>query len=73
MVARVQSYHGHLVVTFTTDGDEPEIQLVSTDERGIRVALRMIAKRDELRHGDQLTVTRADDGYETREVPRWSE
>jgi hypothetical protein len=70
MVARVQSYYGHLLVTFTADGDEPEIQLVSSGERAIRVAIQMIAKRDVLRHGDQLTVTRADNGWETSEVPR---
>jgi hypothetical protein len=70
MVARVQSYYGHLLVTFTTDGDESEIQLVSSGERALRVALQMIAKRDVLRHGDQLTVRRADDGYEGGEAVR---
>jgi hypothetical protein len=50
MVARVQSYHGHLLVAFTTEGDEPEIQLVSSGERALKVALLMIAKREALRH-----------------------
>jgi hypothetical protein len=70
MVARVQSHHGHLLVTFTTDGEEPEVQLVSSGERALKVALLMIAKRDVLRHGDQLSVKRADEGYDVSEMPR---
>jgi hypothetical protein len=70
MVARVQSYHGHLLVAFTSDGEEPEIQLVSSGERALKVALLMIARRDVLRPGDQLAVKRADDGYDTSEAPR---
>jgi hypothetical protein len=69
MVARVQSYHGHLLVTFTTDGEEPEIQLVASGERALKVALVMIAGRDVLRHGDQLAVRRADDGYDASGAP----
>jgi hypothetical protein len=39
-------------------------------ERTIKVVLLMIAKREALDHGDQLTVTGADNGYETTAVPR---
>jgi hypothetical protein len=58
MVARVRSYHEHLLMTFTTDGEEPEIQLVASGEHALKVALFMIAKRDVLRHGTTHRQTR---------------
>ena len=50
-----------LLITFETDGEEPEQERARTGERALKVALLMIAKRDELRHGDSLTVVKADE------------
>ena len=49
-----------LLVTFASDGEEPEQQRAPTGERALKVALLMLAKRDQLRHGDTLTVVNAD-------------
>jgi hypothetical protein len=62
MVGRTRTYRGTLLVTFTTDGEEPEQQLAATGERALKVALLMLAKRDALRPGDSLTVQAAEEG-----------
>ncbi len=59
MPAYTRSERGDLVVTFTTDGEHPEIQLVSSGEQAVRVAVLMIARRAKLYHGDALTVRSA--------------
>jgi hypothetical protein len=64
---------GDLQVTFESDGEEPETQFASTGERALKFALLMLAKRDELRDGDRLTVKRVDDGQNAtvvRGLPR---
>jgi hypothetical protein len=61
MPAYARSERGDLVVTFTTDGEDPEIQLVSSGEQAVRVAVLMIARRSRLYHGDVLTVRSADE------------
>jgi hypothetical protein len=61
MPAYTRSERGDLVVTFTTDGEDPEIQLVSSGEQAVRVAVLMIARRSRLHHGDALTVRSADE------------
>jgi hypothetical protein len=62
MVGRTRTYSGHLLLTFTTDGEEPEQQLAATGERALKIALLMIARRDVLRPGDTLTVQAAEEG-----------
>jgi hypothetical protein len=62
MVARTRTERGLLLVTFSRDGEDPEQQLASGGARALKMALLMIAKRDELRDGDQLTVQHADEG-----------
>jgi hypothetical protein len=61
MPAYTRSERGDLVVTFTTDGEDPEIQLVSSGEQAVRVAVLMIARRSRLYHGDALIVRSADE------------
>jgi hypothetical protein len=61
MPGYTRSERGDLVVTFTTDGEDAEIQLVSSGEQAVRVAVLMIARRPRLYHGDALTVRNADD------------
>ena len=61
MPGYTRSERGDLVVTFTTDGEEPEIQLVSSGEQAVRVAVLMIARRPRLYHGDVLAVRNADE------------
>jgi hypothetical protein len=61
MPAYTRSDRGDLVVTFTTDGEDPEIQLVSSGEQAVRVAVLMIARRPRLCHGDALVVRNADE------------
>jgi hypothetical protein len=62
-----------LLVTFESDHEEPETELAPTGERALKFALLMLAKRDELRDGDRLTVKRVDDGQNAavvRGLPR---
>ena len=61
MVARIRSDRGELLVTFVTEGGDPEIQLASSGEAAVRVAVLMIARRPQLYHGDALTVRNADE------------
>jgi hypothetical protein len=60
MVARTRIEPGLLLVTFESDGEAPEQQLAPTGDRALKIALLMIARRDALRHGDRLTVVKAD-------------
>jgi hypothetical protein len=61
MVARTRTEPNLLLITFETDGDEPEQELAPTGERALKAALLLLAKRHALRHGDRLTVVNADD------------
>lgn len=61
MPAFARSERSDLVVIFTTSGEDPEIQLVSSGEAAVRVAVLMIARRPRLYHGDVLTVRGADE------------
>ncbi len=61
MPAHIRTNPALLLVTFETDGGEPEQALAPTGERALKMALLMLAKRDELRHGDTLTCQRADE------------
>jgi hypothetical protein len=46
-----------LRLTLSNDHDEPlDSQLAADGERAVKVAILMIASRDELRHGDKLTA-----------------
>jgi hypothetical protein len=55
---------GTLLVTLRNNGDADaiEVQLATSGENAIKVAILMIASRSELRHGDTLTI---------REANRW--
>jgi hypothetical protein len=51
-----------LRLTLSNDHDEPlDSQLAADGERAVKVAILMIASREELRHGDKLTVHDAGD------------
>ena len=69
MPAFTRSERGDLVVTFTTDGADPEIQLVSSGEQAVRVAVLMIARRSGLYHGNALTVRNADEAQSATLIP----
>jgi hypothetical protein len=49
-----------LVVTLSRDGEPPELRYASDGARAWGCAIALIAKHDELRHGDTLTVVKAD-------------
>ena len=51
-----------LRLTLSNNGEQLDSQLAASGEAAIKVAVLMIVSRDELRHGDQLTVRLADDG-----------
>jgi hypothetical protein len=59
-----------LRLTLSNDGEQLDSQLAASGEAAIKVAVLMIASRDELRHGDQLTVRLASDGAAMREARR---
>jgi hypothetical protein len=62
-----------LRLTLSNEGEQLDSQLAASGEAAIKVAVLMIASRDELRHGDQLTVRVADDGADgmlVRGLPR---
>jgi hypothetical protein len=59
-----------LLVTFSNDGKEEETQLAASGERALKIALLMLARRDALRHGDQLTVQKTDAEDHTAREPR---
>ena len=60
MPARIRPEPRLLLVTFESDGEEPEQELVQSGDRALKAALLMLARRALLRHGDKLTVVRAD-------------
>jgi hypothetical protein len=59
MVARVR-LQGTLAVIFSRDGEEPETRIVADGRQAWASAVGLIAKCDELRAGDQLTVQHYD-------------
>jgi hypothetical protein len=56
MPARIHTRPG-LRVTFERDGQEHDSQVAPTGTRALKIALLMLAKLDDLRDGDKLTVT----------------
>jgi hypothetical protein len=61
MVARTQPYAGHLVVTFSRDGEPPETMIARDPANAWEHGIYMLSQRQELMHGDTLTVRRADE------------
>jgi hypothetical protein len=61
MPARTRS-EGELLVIFSRAGEPDDARIVPNGERAAVTAVLMIATRGVLRAGDQLTVTRYDDG-----------
>jgi len=59
MVARTRT-EGELLVIFSRDGESDDARIVPNGERAAKVAILMIAKRDALHAGDQLTVSSYD-------------
>ncbi len=55
MVARVHTQVG-LTVAFHRGGEEVESEVARTGERALKVGLLMLARLDDLRDGDKLTV-----------------
>jgi hypothetical protein len=55
MPARIQKTAG-LRVTFYRGGEEIESEVGSTGERALKIALLILARLDDLRDGDKLTV-----------------
>ena len=47
---------GSLLVTFSREGENEEVQIALTGEKALTAALVMLMLRDELRVGDCLTV-----------------
>jgi hypothetical protein len=47
---------GSLLVTFSRQGENEEVQIALTGEKALTAALVMLILRDELRPGDCLTV-----------------
>jgi len=47
---------GSLLVTFSRQGENEEVQIALTGEKALTAALVMLMLRDELRVGDSLTV-----------------
>ena len=47
---------GSLLVTFSRQGENEEVQIALTGEKALTAALVMLILRDELRAGDCLTV-----------------
>ena len=47
---------GSLLVTFSRQGENEEVQIALTGEKALTAALVMLMLRDELRAGDCLTV-----------------
>jgi hypothetical protein len=58
MVARTRTQTG-LVVAFHRGGEEVESQVAPTGERALKIGLLMLARLDDLRDGDRMTVTEA--------------
>jgi hypothetical protein len=52
---------GSLVLTLSNNGELLDSQMAATPEAAVKVAVLMIVSRDELHHGDQLTVRHAED------------
>ena len=64
MPAHVRKPDGALLVTFSHDGEQDEMQLALSPERALIVSMAMLARRFGLYAGDKLTVRQADDGVD---------
>jgi hypothetical protein len=58
MPALIRNDDGNLLVTFGRDGEDDELEIATTGKQALDIARRMLAKRDELRHGDLLSIWR---------------
>jgi hypothetical protein len=58
MVARIRHDPG-LTVVFRRGGREQESETASTGERALKLTIVMLARLDDLRDGDRLTVAEA--------------
>jgi hypothetical protein len=54
----VRNDDGNLLVTFGRDGEDDELEIATTGKQALKIARRMLTKRDELRHGDLLSIWR---------------
>ena len=61
MPAHIRTDRG-LRLTLTNEGETLDTQVAATGEAAVKVAVMMLVSRDELRHGDQLTVRHIEDG-----------
>jgi hypothetical protein len=61
MPAHIRTDRG-LRLTLSNEGETLDTQIAATGEAAVKVAVMMIVSRDELRHGDILTVRLAEDG-----------
>jgi hypothetical protein len=61
MVARTKPEPNALVVTFSRDGEESDSLLARDGEHAWKHAIHLLAKRQFLLSGDNLSVRRSDD------------
>ncbi len=63
MIARVQVVKtgSTLRVIFSRLGEQPEVMIARDGEHAWAHCIALISAREEMRHGDVLTVRRADD------------
>jgi hypothetical protein len=69
MVARVQALSGGLLVTFSRDGEQPDIMPAQSGERAASTVIMMVASRLVLYPGDSITVERDDGRPEPDDQP----
>jgi hypothetical protein len=60
MVARTQNFRD-LIVTFQRDGEQPERMIARNPANAWEHGIYLLSQRQELRHGDTLTVRRTDE------------
>jgi hypothetical protein len=58
----IVGHRASLRLTLSNDSETIDTQIAATGEAAIKTAVLMIVSRDELCHGDILTVRYADDG-----------
>ena len=58
----IVGHRASLRLTLSNEGETLDTQIAATGEAAIKTAVMMIVSRDELRHGDILTVRFAEDG-----------
>ena len=61
MPAHIRTDRG-LRLTLSNEGETLDTQVAATGEAAVKVAILMLASRDELRHGDQLAIRYVEDG-----------